>query len=311
MASDQILVVCPGNHATGGTEALHAFVSELNKVGADALLWYWSARGKDPMPAEYRRYGCEYVTDMPWGYDGTVIVPEIWANRVTEFQNCTRAIYWLGLDAYAGWHPKNRGAFLRDDEIIHIAQSEYAYDLLRKLRVSRLIKCTDTLNADFYEDYGEPDRGDEVLYNPAKATQFMSLIVRECENIGIRFRPIRGMARSEVIDAMRHSKLYVDFGEFPGRERMPREAVLCGCVTITSKIGAAYYAEDFGHDYKFESKEGHIWAIVNCIRYALDHYDECWKDFAPFRQKLMDERDLVKLQIKAVAHEIQHYHTGI
>ena len=48
-----VLVVCPANCATGGTEALHAFTDELNKQGADARLWYWNIKNNHPQPEEY------------------------------------------------------------------------------------------------------------------------------------------------------------------------------------------------------------------------------------------------------------------
>ena len=292
----EILHVCPGNCATGGPECIHAFVSELNKLsGVHARIWYWNVSGPDPQPDEYKRYRCEYVTEMPRDYDGVLIVPEIWANRVLDFPQCTRAIYWLGVDAYSGWTPESeRGEFLKDESILHIAQSEYALDFLKKLGVKRLIKCVDIVNAEFYEDYEEKERSNVVLYNPAKATPFMNRIIEECN--GIAFKPIQGMTRQQVIDTMRGSKLYVDFGEFPGRERMPREATLCGCCLITSKIGSAYYYMDFFHDYKFDSKPEHMWAIVRKIQYVLDHYEECRKDFNLFRILLNDDRKKIEKQ---------------
>ena len=306
-----ILIVCPANAVTGGPEAIHWLVSGLNKIkGIDAHIWYWGSKNSSPMPKEYAKYGCEYVTDLPAGYDGAIIYPEIWANHALDHPECTNAIWWLGLDAYAGWTPaEGRGAFLVNDEIIHIVQSEYARDLLNQLGVKHIVKCTDIVNEDFYADYTEEERSDVVLYNPAKATPFMHRLMAECTDI--EFKPITGMTREQVIDTMRHAKLYVDFGEFPGRERMPREAALCGCCLITSKIGAAAFAGDFAHSYKFESKDSHIWAISHKIRYVLANYDECRKDFDEFRQQLWSDRDMVKAIQKGVADEIQHHHSGI
>lgn len=308
--SMEILVVCPANCATGGPEALHEFASELNKVsGVHARLWYWDIKSDPPTPEEYRSYGCEYVTEMPAGFTGAIVVPEIWANRILEYTGCARAIYWLGLDAYAGWTPAaERGAFLEDEKILHIAQSEYAYDFLKKLKVKRLIRCTDTLNDDFYEEFEEQERKDVVLYNPAKATQFQYRLMSECS--GIEFKPITGMTRQQVIEAMRHAKLYLDFGRFPGRERMPREAALCGCCLITSKIGSADYEEDFTHSYKFDSKDEHIWAIVNRIHYVLKNYETCRKDFKQFRVQLGVEKRVLPARIREVVNEIQRDYTG-
>lgn len=306
----EILHVCPGDCATGGPECIHAFVSELNKIeNVHARIWYWDIKSDHPMPKEYETYGCEYVSDMPEGFDGVIIVPEIWANRVLDFSQCTRAIYWLGVDAYSGWTPESeRGEFLKDESILHIAQSEYAMDFLKKLGVKRLIKCVDIVNAEFYEDYEETVRSDVVLYNPAKMTSFQSRIMEACS--GITFKPITGMTRQQVIETMRGSKLYVDFGKFPGRERMPREAVMCGCCIITGKIGSSDYDIDFAHEYKFDSKEEHIWAIVHKIRYVLAHYDKCRRDFDIFRYFLREDRELLRQQCREVINEIQHNHTG-
>lgn len=301
----EILHVCPANCATGGPECIHEFVHELNKIsGIHARIWYWDIKNDPPQPEEYASYECEYVTEFPEDYDGVIIVPEIWANRVVRYRNCTRVIYWLGVDAYAGWTPEDeRGAFLKDEEIIHIAQSEYALDFLKKLGVKHIVKCTDMLNADFYEDYEEEERSNVVLYNPAKLTPFMRELMASCT--GIEFRPLRGMTRAEMIDTMRHSKLYLDFGEFPGRERIPREAVLCGCCIITSKIGSAAYDEDFMHSYKFDSKSGHIWAIVRKIHYVLENYEKCRKDFEWFRRMLITEKDKVWDQCFDVVLELE------
>lgn len=305
-----ILTVCPGNCATGGPEALHAFTSEMNRIdGVDARIWYWGG-GVDPCPNEYKSYGCDYVTEIPPDYKGVLVVPEIWANRVLDYPECIRAIYWLGVDAYGTWtKPAECGAFLEDESIIHIAQSEYAFDFLKKLGVKRILKCTDAVNSEFYAEYPRTNRNDVVLYNPAKATPFMNKLMNDCPDI--TFKPIRGLTRRQVIETMHSSKLYVDFGEFPGRERMPREAVLCGCCIITSKIGSASYHKDFPHDYKFESKESHIWAIANRIRYVLKHYDECVEEFYFFRQALKQDIRLIKTQCREIANEIQHYYSGI
>lgn len=306
-----ILVVCPANCVTGGPECLHAFVHELNKIRrVRARIWYWDIKNYPPMPAQYESYGCEYVTDLPEGFDGTIIVPEIWANRVMEFKQCQRVIYWLGLDAYAGWTPQDeRGAFLKDEEILHIVQSDYAHELLSQLGVKRMVRCTDYVNAEFYEDYQEEERSDVILFNPAKATPFMHRLMDEC--YGFQFKAIKNMTRQQVIDTMRHSKLYIDFGEFPGRERMPREAVLCGCCIITSNIGAAAHSWDFLHSYKFESKDSHIWAIKYKMKYVLEHYEECRKDFNMFREYMKKEKETqIMTQVMEVAHEIQHYNSG-
>lgn len=309
-----ILAICPANCATGGPEAIHQLVKDMNALeGVNARIWYWAVKRDDPMPDEYKAYGCQYVTELPQGFDGVLIFPEIWADKALDYPNCTRAIWWLGVDAYASWaQPGQLGAFLSDDSIIHIAQSEYAYTFLKQLHVKHIYKLGDVLTACFYDDYNETERSDVVLYNPAKATEFTYKVMNACQ--GVTFKAIQNMTREEVIDAMRGSKLYIDFGDFPGRERMPREAVLSGCCIITGKAGAAGYMQDFEHGYKFERKDSHIWAIVRQIRYVLGHYAECRKDFDIFRTSLHNERERLHDQYRQLLgglHEVQHHHTGV
>ena len=307
----EILAVCPANCMTGGPEAIHTLVSEMNQLeDVRARIWYWDVQSMDPCPEEYKAYHCEYVTEVAPDFQGVVIVPEIWANRVLDLPGKLKAIWWLGVDAYANWTPgPEQGAFLQDNTIIHMTQSQYAYKFLESLGVQRLIMCGDTVNKDFYEDYEETERADTVLYNPAKSNLFMRRLLNECKDI--IFKPITGMTRRQVIDTMRGSKLYIDFGDFPGRERMPREAVLCGCCIITGKVGSAGHDMDFPHRYKFESKDSHLWAIRRKIRYVLAHYEECRGHFYYFRRCLQYDRELMKNQIREVADAFQYYHSSL
>lgn len=92
---------------------------------------------------------------------------------------------------------------------------------------------------------------------------------------------------------------------------------MCGCCIITDKIGAARYTEDFPipYQYKFERKEGHIFAIVKAVRYVLDNYDACREGFNTFRIILRNERNTLQDQcrelVKVFANEIQHNHSGL
>lgn len=311
----KIIHVCPANVATGGTESIHNFVRELDRVkDVDAMILYIGNGLDNPVPEPYKEYGCRYVTEFPQDYDGLIIFPEIVANMTMDlkYKGCIRAVNWLGIDAYAGHTPPGeRGAFLADDTIIHLAQSDYAYDFLRKLGISadRIYMNVDVLNKAFFDDYEETERSDVVLYNPAKATEFTERIMSECR--GIRFNPISGLSRSQVIDLMRKSKLYIDFGNFPGRERIPREAVMCGCCIIIGAVGSGRFQGDFDipTQYRYERNNSHIFAIARAIRDVLDNYDDCRKDFDVFRKIIGNDRDLLRYNCEEFAYEVQHNHS--
>ena len=47
------------------------------------------------------------------------------------------------------------------------------------------------------------------------------------------------MTEREVEDCLSQAKVYIDFGGHPGKDRIPREAALCGCCVVTGRRGAA------------------------------------------------------------------------
>ena len=306
-----ILFACPANTATGGPESIHKIVCELAKIdGINAKILYVGA-SEDPCPIEYKGYHCDYVIDLPEGYDGWIVFPEIWANDVLnpKYKRCHKAVLWLSVDLYATHTPQHaHGDFLKKNDVVHLVECEYAKDYLKRLGVDS-IKVSDVLNDDFFEDYTEGERDNTVLYNPAKATEFQFMVMHAAEKKGIHFKAIEGMSRSEVIQTMRSAKLFIDFGTFPGRERLPREAAMCGCCVITGTLGAAAFHEDvvIQNSYKFNHDRSNISAIVQRMLYVLEHYDECRPDFDEYRQSLINDRDSLPSECVAIVEEFKKH----
>lgn len=290
-----ILHICPAGIATGGTDGIHHLVSELNKCGANAKILYVNGDLKNPRPKEYEHYNCDYVTELPKDFDGYVIFPEIWANQILEpqYKNCKVMVNWQGVDVY-NWHnpESERGKFLQRTDALHLTVMEYGRDYLERLNL-KPIKVPDCVDDYFFEhlDYAT-ERKDLVLYNPVgvKLTEFQERVMARCTSeLGIKFKPIEGYTKQEVKDLFYHSKLYIDFGVFSGRERLPREAVLCGCCIITSNRGAASYYLD--NPIPDEYKISDIDLAIKKIDYVLKNYDTCViNDFAEYRFLLNQDR---------------------
>ncbi|MCM8776202.1 MAG: hypothetical protein NC930_07645, partial [Candidatus Omnitrophica bacterium] len=93
----KIYVLCPSQVATGGPEAIHQLVHELRVLGYDASIVY-SPQVDEPTPAAYRHYGINNVWEIDDKPLNLLIVPEVWADRVKEFSNMQKAIWWLSVD---------------------------------------------------------------------------------------------------------------------------------------------------------------------------------------------------------------------
>ena len=312
----KILHFCPANLATGGTEGIHHLVSELCKCGADAKILYCGSDLSNPQPEIYKKkYNCEYVTAIPNDFDGAIIFPEVWGNRVIEqqFRDFVKVINWQGIDVYRWNNPRDKwNIFLRDKSVIHLTMSEYGMQYLRSLKLNP-IKVSDCINDAYFDDYTIDDasRSDVVLYNPVKVkmTKFQQIVMaRSTTELGIRFKPIEGYTQEQLIDLFRHSKLYIDFGVFSGRERLPREAVACGCCILTSDKGTAHYYEDNSILDKYKTEN--VDEAIRMIQYCLHNYILCKQDFDEYRRLLKEDLNNYTNEVKELYNEILNSYTS-
>ena len=117
-----------------------------------------------------------------------------------------------------------------DQSIGHLCQSRYAAEFVKKQGILDFLFLSDCLNEDFLTSHAELSRDDRVLYNPSKGFWFTKKIIDA--NPDIDFVAIEGMTPAQTKSLMRTSKLYIDFGDHPGKDRLPREAAICGCCIV-------------------------------------------------------------------------------
>lgn len=113
---------------------------------------------------------------------------------------------------------------------------------------------------------------------------------------------MQNMTLKEVANCMRRAKVYIDFGYHPGKEKMPREACLLDCCMIVGKDGSAKYKEDMPilDEYHFEKEEKYIPEIIAKIYDCLEHYPLKIKDFSPYKELLLKEKETFKADVKKV-----------
>lgn len=304
-----IYVACPGNLATGGTELCHQLVLKLRQCGLPGKIFYSYFTDKNnPMPDQFKMYNVEYTTDLA-GLDDTeknlLITPEISTELVFRFKKIRTAIWWLSVDNYCAdvygkyWRLKwklklrFRGSKFNIEHppkkpIYHLYQSEYARQFLLKYGIQgdKMYCLSDYLNPVFIQNdsdcfYGS--KGNVILYNPRKGFGFTNKIIKYA--LAFNWIPLENKTPEEIALLFRKAKLYIDFGEHPGRDRIPREAAVNHCVVLTSKSGSASYFEDvpIPNKYKFDAKVKNIPLIVDFISEVLENYDNHIDDFRFYR----------------------------
>jgi hypothetical protein len=113
------------------------------------------------------------------------------------------------------------------------------------------------------------------------------------------------MTKEEIIKTLQRAKVYIDFGNHPGKDRIPREAAILGCCVITGKRGSAAFFEDvpIPDEYKFEDKEENIPKIIEKIKDCFRNFEERYKDFEYCREVIRNEpqkfvEDIKKIFVK-------------
>lgn len=202
-----------------------------------------------------------------------------------------------------------KSALLDQNDIWHLNQSYYSMDYCKRIHIApqKIKYLSDYINADFIKKAAETDysrKEDIILYNPNKGFQITKKIIEQASDL--QWIPLVGLSRSEMIALLQRSKLYIDFGNHPGKDRIPREAAICGCCVITGKRGAAAYRKDvpIPEQYKFEDDDTAIPAIVDEIHDILQNYDRKIQDFSEYRKFIQSEELQFAKDVKSVFDEI-------
>ena len=185
-------------------------------------------------------------------------------------------------------------------DVLNCYQSEYAQYHLINLGFKRTMPLTDFINLSFLKEKVRYSKENTVLYNPKKGLKFTQKLIQSAPHI--HWIPLENKNRDELSHLFKTSKIYIDFGHFPGKDRMPREAVISDCCIITGIKGAARFYEDVSipSKYKIEQINKNIPIIISLIESIFLNYEESIKDFEIYRQMILSERGLFEQQVKNI-----------
>lgn len=185
--------------------------------------------------------------------------------------------------------------FEKERSMVHWVQSEYARKFIRLNGVpdEQIRIVGDYLNLEFLQKNRilmVNDKERWVLYNPKKGYQFTARLIQAAPDI--KWIPLENMTLEEVHGMLSKARVYIDFGNHPGKDRIPREAAISGCCILTSKRGAAANDIDvpISSEYKFEDTEENIPAIIQKIRFLLENYETETLKFEDYRHRISNER---------------------
>ena len=320
-----ILVCCPGNAMTAGPEAIHQLASDLIRLGHNAAVVYFPFSKTFETPEPYKKYGVPIAKYRD--IQGELIIfPEIVTTYGLKAKHAQAAIWWMSVNNYTciryGYPWRDKLRYFKNvvkglrplrgikslSKMKHFVQSYYAMDFLKSNGISSLL-LSDPIPIYTSKQYlnqlpqklRAAIRSNTILYNPHKGKKTIQSLILYFPDF--HFFPLSGFNREQLATKFLESKLYIDFGHHPGKDRLPREAAIHGCCVITGLYGSANNHIDVNipEAYKIDDRSPHFFnhfkAQVNLI---FNHFEECAEEFSEYRETISQEQLEFEKQINQI-----------
>lgn len=313
----RIIIASPANAQTGGPELMHQLCYVLREKGYNAFMYYYGGDKKTECPKAYLSYANPFFTEFEEQNTDLLIVPETATYLVKNFKLLRVWCWWLSVDNFYVSEEKKIWKFLgmskeyqykfrnkvalssvskmlRERYELHLAQSYYAVDSCLNMGIpnGHIKFLSDYINSEFIDraQTAKVKKENIILYNPKKGMNFTKKIIDFMPDW--KWIPLAGFTRSQMSEMLLKAKVYIDFGEHPGKDRIPREAAISNCCVITGKRGSAGFYNDvpINPEYKFDDTDTEINNIIKKIKDVFDNYENCLQDFVGYRSFIRLEK---------------------
>lgn len=339
MKYSKVFVYLPGRIPCGGAELAHQLVDYLRNHEKNAFMVYGDdqTEGKaHPVMECYSKYNIATSIHIEDSAENVLVLPETAYGMAKRYTNIQIACWWMSVDNFVQselhyhhyqWSAQKTAYqnirkwihvvllhlpipafdilyYLRKEQhrVIHMYQSQYACEYIKAHNLGRSYPLSDYINMELLP--GEPidksKKEDIILYNPRKGLEFTKKIIQTLPEY--KFVALQGMNRTELNEVFDKAKIYIDFGSFPGKDRLPREAVMHDCCIITGKLGASAYHEDvpIADKYKFDTIDDNLHAIGERIREVINDYESMNADFESYRTIVRGEQKVFYKEIEEI-----------
>jgi hypothetical protein len=303
-----IYIFAPNNSITGGAELLHQLCDCFNNNGANSSIIYYPESSNHPAFKYYSNYNIQLYEGNISTIDKSeniIIVPEIATYLLRKFSNSRKSIFWMSIDNYflnkdltfyLNIKNKIRNIlnfkklqFSEMRNIIHISQSHYSTIFLKSKNLESFY-IGDYINIPINDLTNQIVKKNIIVYNPKKGLKYLTEFMAKYPHY--EYRPIQNMTSKEVAQLLQFSKIYMDFGIHPGKDRIPREAVLSGCCILTSNLGSAANNIDIPilSKYKFKRNKSTMFLVNQMIIEIFENFENEWEHFISYRNSIVNSK---------------------
>lgn len=310
----RFFIVCPAYVVTGGTELLHQLSWHLSGRGVENYMFYVGAKPElSPTPDAFMKYKVRYTTYFVDDRTSVLILPETLIDMMDICKKGKKIIWWLSADNYLSSYSdeiQRQGrvdifGIRENTDILHFVQSQYAAEFIKGqfgVKKSFFLRdhISEVIQQTALQNNKRLPRENICLYNPRKGEENLTDIRNRCRD-DIQWIPLQGMKPEQMAMLMCRAKVYIDFGSHRGKDRIPREAAVCGCCVITNREGSAAYAQDVGIPEKYKISD-----MMDCDRVLgtiydlVDNYGERVEEYEGYVVSILGEKAQFEDEIAAM-----------
>ncbi|MFN8438392.1 MAG: hypothetical protein U0V72_12245 [Cytophagales bacterium] len=332
----KVYAYCPSNVVTGGAELLHQLISTLNKNNIESYIVYFDDNNSK-IPNDYEKYNLKIAKEIDDNPKNIVVFYEGIFEKTKLIKNAQILLWWLSVDNfylasrkhlslldYFSWNwkygfiviarrlghliLKRKNYFfnnislkqIKELNALNCYQSEYAQFYLNKKGFKETFPLTDYINTEFITSKNPVNKERKILYNPKKGINYTRKIMKLLPNE--KWVALENMTRDQLKNELQTSMLYIDFGFHPGKDRIPREAVLSDCCIITGRQGSANHFEDvcINEFYKIDEKKIAISKVRDRIIQILNNYNSHIENFELYKKRIIKEKEVFEEEVKYI-----------
>lgn len=203
-----------------------------------------------------------------------------------------RKVFWKKVDAKTS---------------IHFFQSAYS-----KAVVEKRLGISGHILSDISENYGVHIKQDPIersskliVYNGNKGAGYVEQLAKRLPEF--KFVKLQGLDSIGLARAFSKAAFYLDLGHFPGKDRMPREAIRLACPVILARRGSARYVDDFDipEEFRLDIHTNSPQQLEDSLRALLKQGDEALRKQENFRKKVLLEDEVFGSEVKNLVKVIE------
>ena len=315
----KIFILAPQKHTSGGAELSHQLCCAINRLTdvpaymcyVDLNAPFQKALCADvPAPTPYNIYETSHVRSLDEleSEDSVVVFPEGLTLSMPYVSKARKVLWWMSVDNYIISTNESNLPFIRDNVCLHLYQSYYAMDYVeKKIPGAKGLYLSDYINEEHGKFIYPPQfRENLALYNPAKGYDEIKPLIDKAS--WLKWVPLITLDIPHMVLMMEAGKIYVDFGNHPGKDRIPREAAANGCCVITNKKGAAAFDSDvpIPGEYKFEDPGSSLDEIDLLLHDICDNFAMHQAKFEDYRSIIASEKNKFDSDVIAFIKSVYH-----